>query len=280
VPKSFPTAVAAPLRRLAERARGAYGRMTDPDRRNLVSLRPEGPARGTALVAHVVEGLMAAPDDPLIRRHNHFDEARLIAEALLERGFAVDVISYRNRWFVPKKPYDLFICSREHFEVLVGRMPPRCITIVHLDTAHWLANNAAATARLREVQQRRGVALWSMMPIGMNRGIEAADYATLLGNGFDHETYAYAGKQVFQVPNPGTLLHPWDDAKDFAACRNRFLWLGSNGLVHKGLDLVLEAFARMPEMHLTVCGPLARDPHFVRAFQRELKETPNLHAHG
>ena len=35
-------------------------------------------------------------------------------------------------------------------------------------------------------------------------------------------------------------------------------------MVHKGLDLVLEAFAGMPEYHLTVCGPVAKEKDFER----------------
>jgi glycosyltransferase involved in cell wall biosynthesis len=255
-------------------------RYLDPDRRAFASFQPEGPARGTVLLAHVVEGVLAGPDDPLIRRHNHFVEARLMVEALRERGYAVDVISWRNAQFRPKRRYDLFIGPRENFEVLAGRMEKDCIRIVHLETAHWLANNAAALARLREVQARRSVALTSIAQLRMNRAIEEATAATMLGNDVVYETYAFAGKRIYQVPNPGTILHPWIEDRDFAQARTRFLWLGSTGLVHKGLDVVLEAFARMPEFHLTVCGPVDRDPHFASAFAKELHETPNIRTHG
>ena len=50
--------------------------------------------------------------------------------------------------------------------------------------------------------------------------------------------------------------------------------------MHKGLDLVLEAFARMPELHLTVCGPIHEEPAFEAAFRRELYETPNIETLG
>ena len=130
------------------------------------------------------------------------------------------------------------------------------------------------------LRDRRGVALDSHKFIGINRAIEAADYATLIGNGFDYATYAFAGKPVFQVPNPAAVTYPFPEAKDFAAARRRFLWIGSQGFVHKGLDLVLEAFARMPDHHLTVCGPLDAEPAFVAAFRRELFETPNIETLG
>ena len=252
----------------------------DPVRRSFVSLQPDGVVRGRALIAHKVEALLRAPDDPLLRTHNHFTEARLLADAFLGQGYAVDVIHYHNRWFVPKRHYDIFLGPRINFEEFSGKMPPECIKIVHLDTAHWLYNNTAALLRLQEVQRRRGVALSSYTEVKANRAIEMADFATLLGNDFDYETYAFAGKRIFQLPNPGTKLYPWFGDKDFSACRTHFLWLGSRGLVHKGLDLVLEAFACMPDLQLTVCGPVAEDPYFVDAFRKELYETPNIRTYG
>jgi glycosyltransferase involved in cell wall biosynthesis len=252
----------------------------DPVRRSFVSLQPAGAVRGRVLIAHKVEAFLRDPNDPLLRTHNHFTEARLLADAFLEQGYAVDFIHYHNRWFVPKRRYDIFLGPRINFEAFADKMPPDCIKIVHLDTAHWLYNNSAALLRLQGVQKRRGVALASYTEVQANRAIEVADFATLLGNDFDYETYAFAGKRIFQLPNPGTKLYPWVGEKDFSTCRTHFLWLGSRGLVHKGLDLVLEAFASMPDLHLTVCGPVAEDPYFVDAFRKELYETPNIRTHG
>jgi glycosyltransferase involved in cell wall biosynthesis len=261
---------------LAKRGYHAF----DPVRRSFVSLQPDGVVRGRALIAHKVEAFLRDPNDPLLRTHNHFTEARLLADAFLEQGYALDFIHYHNRWFVPKRHYDIFLGPRINFEALADRMSPGCIKIVHLDTAHWLYNNTAALLRLQEVQRTRGVALSSYTVVKENRAIERADFATLLGNEFDYETYAFAGKTIFQLPNPGTKSHPWYGEKDFSKCHTHFLWLGSRGLVHKGLDLVLEAFARMPDLNLTVCGPVAEDPHFVETFRKELYETPNIRTYG
>jgi glycosyltransferase involved in cell wall biosynthesis len=251
-----------------------------PNRWNFVSLKPSSAARGRVLIAHKADALIRRPDDPFLRTHNHFVEAKLIAEVFLEQGYAVDFIDHRNRWFKPKQRYDIFLGPRINFEILAQRLPSGCIKIVNLDTAHWLYNNAAALRRLQEVHARRHVALSSYTEVKANSAIEIADCATLLGNRFDYDTYAFAGKQIFQLPNPGTTMHPWIEGKDFDACRKRFLWLGSSGLVHKGLDLALDAFSRMPDLHLTVCGPIHRDPQFVNAFHKELYETPNIRTHG
>jgi glycosyltransferase involved in cell wall biosynthesis len=90
----------------------------------------------------------------------------------------------------------------------------------------------------------------------------------------------YAKKPLFPVPIPSACMYPWSESKDFDACRRNFLWFGSGGFIRKGLDLVLEAFAGMPEYHLTVCGPIEEERDFQQAFAKELYDTPNIHTLG
>ncbi len=42
--------------------------------------------------------------------------------------------------------------------------------------------------------------------------------------------------------------------KDFSYCRNRFVWFGSIGLIHKGLDILIDAFRELPDCHLDIYG--------------------------
>jgi glycosyltransferase involved in cell wall biosynthesis len=93
-------------------------------------------------------------------------------------------------------------------------------------------------------------------------------------------TYQHTNKPLYRLPVSTTIQLPSPKDKDFDACRNRFLWFASGGMVHKGLDLALEAFAGMPAYHLTVCGPVQREKDFEQAFYKELYETPNIHTIG
>jgi glycosyltransferase involved in cell wall biosynthesis len=51
-------------------------------------------------------------------------------------------------------------------------------------------------------------------------------------------------------------------------------------MVHKGLDLALDAFIGMPDLELTVCGRPEKEADFFRLYQRHLKQTPNIKLHG
>ena len=245
-----------------------------------VSLSPQGRSRGRVLLSFIIEPFLRKPGEPISHDHTHDWESWQMAQTFLQKGYAVDVISYQNDRFRPKKRYDFFISARTNLEKIAPHLNDDCIKVAHLDTAHWLFNNQAAYTRLLNLQQRRGVSLTNVRIVEPNRAIEEADLATVLGNHFTMETYRHAGKELHRIPISAPATYPWDDEKDFDRCRNNYLWFGSSGLVHKGLDLVLEAFAAMPEYHLTVCGPIRNERTFVDAYRKELFETPNIETIG
>lgn len=243
-----------------------------------MSLAARGVPRGRTLIAYILEPFLA--DAAGSSGHTHYAESVLIARAWQSCGYDVDVIDYRNSEFAPAARYDYFVSARTHFERIGERLGPDCTRVAHFDTSHFSVNNRATFQRLIDLQQRRGVSLPnSARLIESNQAAEAMDVGMVLGNATTLATYAYAGKPLHALSVPGIAAQTTRQTKQLGRCRNRFLWLGSGGLVHKGLDLVLEAFAQMPEMHLTVCGPLAQEPDFGREYQRELG-LPNVHATG
>lgn len=257
-------------------------RRVNRSRLAMASRKTKAPRKGIALIAYILEPFLLKPGQRPSQVHTHHTESLLMAQAFLELGYDVDVIDYRNHGFRPAKPYDFFISARSHFTEIAQRLPSSCIKIAHLDTAHFAFSNAATYRRLLELQQRRGVTVPSTRVIGHNLAPENADYLTVLGNDFVEGTYRYAGKPIFRVLVPTPNVYPDAAEKDFDRCRNRFLWFGSHGFVHKGLDLVLEAFSGLPDHHLIVCGPVddPREAVFREAFQRELYATPNIYTHG
>jgi glycosyltransferase involved in cell wall biosynthesis len=244
----------------------------------VISIRAPNP-RGQALISYVLSPFMLPPDQPVPNHHTQFWEARAIADAFLAEGYSVDVISYTNQGFTPRKQYDFAVDVRWNLERLAPVLGPGCIKIMHIDIAHVLFHNEAEARRLLELQRRRGVTLMPRRHERPNFCIESADCATMLGNEFTYSTYQYAKKPIFRVPITAPVLAPSQRERNYDECRSTFLWLGTYGLVHKGLDLVLEAFAAMPEHKLLICGPTNEDD-FVQEYRRELYETPNIETIG
>lgn len=250
-----------------------------PDQQ-VVTLKPEGPSRGNVLFSYINAPFLLKPGEPVPTSHTHYWESYQMVNTFLELGYSVDVINYTNRTFLPYKDYAFFIDARRNLERLAPLLNSACVKIMHIDTSHILFHNAGEASRLLALQQRRGVTLQPRRFEMPNLGIEHADCATMMGNSFTSKTYRYANKPIYCLPISTPVPYPWDDKKDFEACRKRFIWFGSGGMVHKGLDLVLDVFASMPDYHLTICGPVEREKDFERAYYKELYQTPNIHTVG
>jgi glycosyltransferase involved in cell wall biosynthesis len=253
---------------------------TDGIDRRLVALAPLGVPRGAVLLSYILDAFFLQPDDPAMSTHTHFWETRQIAQTWLDLGYAVDVIHWKNQDFVPRKHYDFFVDVRMNVERIGPALNADCVKIMHIETAHWLFHMTAQYQRLLDVQRRRHATIGPSKVVSPNWAIEHADCATMLGNDFTESTYAYAGKRIYRVPISTSGVYPWPEHKDFRSCKRNFLWFGSGGMVHKGLDLVLEAFADLQDVHLTVCGPVHEEEDFEDTYAKELYHTANIRTIG
>ncbi len=246
--------------------------------RGVIHLSPKGPVRGNVLLSYIT--LPFVISDKLLNAHTNRWECREIARLFLEQGYHVDVIDWTNTTFVPKKEYHFVIDIHQNLERLSPFLPKNCVKIFHATGAHWLFQNTAEYTRLLDLQKRRGVTLVPERIMPPSRAIEYADVVTLLGNDFTENTYAYAKKKIYRIPLSTTHTYPAPTQKNFEDAQKNFVWFGGSGMVHKGLDLVLEAFSTMPEYHLTICGKVSNEKEFEKTYHHELYQTPNIRVVG
>lgn len=254
-------------------------RAAEADRGIVATVRPEGTPRGTVLISYIPDDV-SKPEDEVSAAHTHFWECRYMAESFAKAGFLVDVVDFADSTFKPDKRYDVLVSARTNLERLARHVSPDCLKIAHLDTAHFLTHNANALARLRDIRNRHGIALRSNRMVEDNWAIESADMGCVLGNAFTADSYAYAGKPIHRIPLSSVRSFDWQEDKDFEVCRDTFLWFGSGGFAHKGLDLVIDAFAQLPDLRLVICGPVDQEPRFVTAFNEALYHSDNIETLG
>lgn len=246
-------------------------------RGGVVSLRAAGAAKGHVLISYNNEGFLYKQRGEVVPiSHPSFYKTMVMAQTFIDLGYDVDVIHCENQRFVPWKPYAVVVDVRFNLQRLNAYLPDDCIKIFHCDTAQTVYQNVAEMNRLLAFQRRKGITVPANRLETPHLGIDHAHYLTTCGNEFTINTYAYSGKPMFRLPSITQTTWPWFENKDFEACRHRFVWYGSRGMVHKGLDLVLEAFAQLPECHLTIVGPVLNEPEFVHAYRDELFHTPNI----
>ena len=215
-------------------------------------------------------------------RHQNVGQQRALAAALAEENYAVDAADFDLQGAHGLAPrYDLVVDLHPRPQpVYAGRLATGALRIAYMTGSDPDFSNASERARLDDLERRRGVRLAPRRQVAdwHGRTLEGFDAMFYLGDDVTLETYAHLRlPPVHRLPNNGYDVEPTDPAlRD----PRRFLFLGSSGQVHKGLDLLLELFAREPGLRLDVCGALGNEPDFGAAYRRELLETQSISVHG
>lgn len=229
--------------------------------------------------------------DPFINeinlRHTNTFESMEIGKALNEAGFNVDITDYDYSGRIDYSKYDLIIGFGEPLINSFYKRNKKIITVYYGTGMHVHTQNVNTLNRVKEVFEKKGV--W--LP-GSGRIVEKSwsiqttlvDAMILLGNDEVTKTYSpnFQGRtynipaSFFNVTNPNKIIVD----KDFNKAKDHFLWFGSSGLIHKGLDLLLDVFSKRENIHLHICGPLEGEPEFIQTYYTELFRKQNIHYHG
>ncbi|MBI4098646.1 MAG: hypothetical protein HY437_01275 [Candidatus Magasanikbacteria bacterium] len=216
-----------------------------------------------------------------------------ILRTLSEMGYRTDVIDYDDTTFCPEPGrresgrmaswrYDLYIGhTGNNFEHIHKQLSPETVTIFYPMYAHWKFQNEEEERRLAEIKERYGVTLTAERTIRVSDdyALSHADGVIVMSNERGMKTYP-RDKNIFRIDNAGYGGEKCMDlsTKDFTAARNGFLFIAGSGNAHKRLDVILEAFAGMPDKELYLCTKLEDD--FKSAFEKYLFHTPNIHYIG
>jgi len=208
--------------------------------------------------------------------HYHHRESADLVRELIDRGFVVDCIYDRGGYLVENAAdYDFILDEWNNMERWAAQNP-KARKCFHGTTCHWLYWNRAELQRLDWLMRRRGVVLAPERQLPPMLGLASADVVTYYGNDFALQHYGPVRpklRKVWVCPSLDSREFP---TKDWDQAKRRFLYFGSASWLHRGLDLVLEAFLQT-DLELFICGP---DNRFLEIYGNELKHHPNIHNIG
>ncbi len=245
-----------------------------------VVLWPEGKDRGCVALSYLAWPFQEGWDSPKARGHTNAFEVVTMAKAWSAEGFRVEICNFDDASYQPPRDCVVAIDLHRNLHEWASRGASDFIKVLHATGSHWKRHNQAELQRLDHLHERKGVKLEPRRQVQPSRAAEVADEITLLGNSFTMATYAFAGNPMTRIPISSAYEFTWPENRDFESAKRRFFWQGSFGMVHKGLDLLLEAFATLPDVELTICGRPEKEPDFFRLYERELRNTRNITLRG
>ncbi len=253
-----------------------------------VTLKPEGKSRGRVLVSYAVTSAGLPDGDPLFRFHTGPWESACIVSIFRKFGFIVDVVHFNDTSFMPDKSYDvIFACTGELYRLtaLGPRPAGQILKIWHPVVSFIPYNNARELERIEALKKRRPGALYTpkrqepyedkASKIGA-----LADAIILIGNEWVKNTYPKVLHEKMSLIT--VTASPFGLSKrrgEYVPKEREFLWYFGVGAVRKGLDLLLEVFAKHPEWILNIVGPLSRENDFFKIYEEECKLL-NIRYHG
>jgi glycosyltransferase involved in cell wall biosynthesis len=219
--------------------------------------------------------------------HTNLFESMEIGKALNEAGFKVDITDYDYEGHIDYSNYDLIFGFGEPLINSFYKRAKKIITVYYGTGMHVNTQNNNTLNRIGEVFDKKGVWLpesgrivdkaWSVQTT-------IVDAMVLLGNEEVTKTYSpYFKGKIYNIPASFYNVTKEEEIisyKDFNKAKIHFLWFGSSGMIHKGLDLLLEIFSKREDIHLHICGPLESEPEFKQTYKNELLKTANIHYHG
>jgi glycosyltransferase involved in cell wall biosynthesis len=238
---------------------------------------------------HVLISYITLPFRKRSLTHTNFFEATCAAKIFHELGYGVDVIFYDS--LPPNlKKYEIIYgfgrVFQAYFESPLS-VQKKIKTICYGTGFAIPTQNKATLKRLKEVYAKKGVWLQKsarFVPPSFFDYYCFLDGIIALGNNECKKTYEKFLKNVL-VKEQSSLFFKTQNAFEIINNKNKnseksFLWFGSQGLIHKGLDLCLEYFSTRPDLTLHICGLIAQEEDFVQAYAKELFSLPNICIHG
>lgn len=203
-------------------------------------------------------------------------------------GFAVDVVDRSADNFSPENIYHLYIGlgsgnSGKHFAEYAQKLPD-AIKILYATGTDPTKREGLGLQVYEMFHKRTGIYAAPMRifdKADFNEFINYTDYIFCIGekNVFSYMSYKKYGKPVLSI-TPGTspdiqFSPAWLKSRK----RNQFLCFAGNGFIHKGVDVILEAFLCMPELNLIICGPDS-EKAFFDAYGKKIVDSPNIRYEG
>lgn len=186
-----------------------------------------------------------------------------------------------------KDEYDVFVGlgasnSGKNYSEIAKRIPS-AVKILYVTSQVPTEFNKAILGRYEYLNLRHPGN--PLRPIGLKENVdlspvvELTDYIFCVGNDFTVQGYRQFGKPIYKIllsTYPGLSLSV---AELTSRSADEFLYFGGNRNILKGLDLLIDAFSKLPHLKLHVCTR-SKEGDFDSFYHDVISRAKNIFCHG
>jgi len=207
----------------------------------------------------------------------------LIAETISNLGYNVDIINWQDSIENEFYEYDFIIGLGPSLEHVLTFRKDKLPKVIWFGTGcNPLFSNRITLQRTTDFYKKATqVLLQSSRYIKEDWPLqhEIADWIILHGSTFAKSTYR--DYNIDTIHAPVFINHTVNREKnDWNSGKANYLWFGNGGLIHKGLDLTIDAFKNLSHLNLHICGNIEQESDFYEYYREDLTNRKNIIYHG
>ena len=215
-------------------------------------------------------------DKAWLNSHSGFWESLQMLKLLNEAGYIVD---YYDTWNDDLKiewdKYDLVIDERNNLQYCTSARP---VKVFYCTGVYWLRQNLGELRRTEAFLRRTGIKTIAKRQLKSLVSDSYADLQTHFGS--DTQLQYFTPKHGFVPLDISCVTVPEVVSKNIQIARTHFVWFGGAGMLHKGADLAIEAFATMPNVTLHIMGGIHEDLALEQWLAQMQSKYPNIKFEG
>lgn len=220
--------------------------------------------------------------------HSNLWECKIAGEIFNNLGYNVDVINYNAHKTPDIEKYSVVYGMGETYEKLFLKKRNNQLFINYATGCNPIWSNIETTKKIRSFYNKSGhIFPESSRLIHHTQHLQIllSDKVIVLGNDFVKNTYLTFDDEAKRYDNLNAFYFDFHnispEEKDVSQCKKNFLWFGSAGALHKGLDICLDYFRDKTDLNLHICGLNTQsEKRFVDFYHKEIYDAPNIHYHG
>jgi glycosyltransferase involved in cell wall biosynthesis len=221
--------------------------------------------------------------------HTNNQESHVIADILNKLGYVVDIYNNNRTYDVCFDEYDLFFGEGDLiYDALLARTTSNNYKVIYYGTgSHPAFNNQSSLNAIQRYRKSTGeLNLNYSRLVDQRWGVAAtlADSCIVIGNKVTEKSFLDNSqlncKMILPSVHKVLEFKKIRETRDLSKARKGVLHFSSYGLVHKGIDLILNAAKSHPELDFHICGKIEQELPSSSYLYKELSKLGNIYIHG
>lgn len=230
-------------------------------------------------VSYISDVYNRSDDDKYMLSHQNKREAFIIGQAFYSLGYNVKIALFNVLEECDDRRYKIVFGLEPNFVVMCQKNP-EALKIYYATGSYWQHQNAMVKLRTNIFNQQNNAHLRCNRLVESHEGCQLADVIFQIGSSFTIQTYPKELQHKIRIIDQSSNLTIDCDLieKLENVSFEDFIWMGSNGSMLKGLDLVLDYFLKNTQYNLHVLGFI--DIDFYRHYYPRLINSSNIIFYG